>query len=64
MMLMVGTRDYVEIIEDEKVHGRKIIVNITWARKTQSLGALYGAYARRELVEKVVYTTEEDNAIL
>ncbi|MEA1924495.1 MAG: CRISPR-associated CARF protein Csa3, partial [Candidatus Altiarchaeota archaeon] len=42
-------------------HGKTIIINITGARKTQSLGALYGAYARRELIEKIVYITEEDN---
>ena len=57
-------RDVVDVIEEEKAHGRNIIVNITGARKTQSLGALYGAYARRELVEKVVYITEEDNEVI
>ena len=54
-------RDTVDVIEEESAHGRTVVVNITGARKTQSLGALYGAYARRELVEKVVYITEEDN---
>jgi len=57
-------RDVVDVIEEEKAHGRNIIVNITGARKTQSLGALYGAYARRELVEKVVYITKEDNEVI
>ena len=54
-------KDTVDIIEEEKALGKTIIVNITGARKTQSLGALYGTYARRELVEKVIYITEEDN---
>jgi len=54
-------KDTVDIIEEENAHGREVIVNITGARKTQSLGALFGAYARRELVEKVIYITEEDN---
>jgi len=57
-------RDTVDVVEEEKARGRDIIVNITGARKTQSLGALYGAYARRELVEKVIYITEEDNEVI
>ncbi len=54
-------KDTVETIEEEKAYGKEIIVNITGARKTQSLGALYGAYARMKLVEKIIYITEEDN---
>jgi len=57
-------RDTVDVIEEESAHDRVVVVNITGARKTQSLGALYGAYARMDLVERVIYITEEDNEIV
>lgn len=57
-------KDTVDVIETENAKGNEIIVNITGARKTQSIGALFGAYARKEMVEKVIYITEEDNEVV
>lgn len=54
-------KDTVDIIEMENAQGNKIIINITGGRKTQSIGALFGAYARHSMIEKVAYITEEDN---
>ncbi len=38
----------------------EIYFNITAGRKTQSMGALFGAYARSSYVKKIVYNPEED----
>ncbi len=57
-------RDTAEIIEEEYAHGRKIVVNISGGRKPQALGALFGCYARQDMVEKIVYITEEDKNII
>jgi CRISPR-associated protein Csa3 len=42
----------------------KIIVNITSGRKTQSLGLLYGAYARARYVNRIVYISEEEHKVI
>jgi CRISPR-associated protein Csa3 len=57
-------RDIALIIEEESAHGRKIFVNISGGRKPQALGALFGCYARQDMVEKIVYITEEDKNII
>lgn len=57
-------RDTAEIIEEEYAHGRNIVVNISGGRKPQALGALFGCYARQDMVEKIVYITEEDKNII
>jgi len=57
-------KDTAEVIEQENAHNRKIIVNVSGGRKTQALGALFGAYARHDMVERIVYVTEEDNQII
>lgn len=51
----------VSIIDD---HSEKdnIIVDITASRKTQSLGLLFAAYKRSDMVNKIVYISEEDRA--
>jgi CRISPR-associated protein Csa3 len=57
-------RDVASIIEEEHARGRRVIVNVSGGRKPQAFGALFGAYARREMVERVVYVTEEDQFLL
>lgn len=57
-------RDTADVIEDEYAHKRNIIVNVSGGRKTQALGALFGCYARNNMVERIVYVTEEDNQII
>jgi CRISPR-associated protein Csa3 len=43
----------------DKIHfGNEIIINITSGRKTQSMGVLFGAYARKDHVKKIAYYPE------
>ncbi|NYB53065.1 MAG: CRISPR locus-related DNA-binding protein [Methanobacteriaceae archaeon] len=56
--------DTAEIIDEEHAKGRKIVVNISGGRKPQALGALFGCYARQDMIEKIVYITEEDKNII
>ena len=62
--VVLVARDTAEIIEEEYANGRKIVVNISGGRKPQALGALFGCYARQDMVEKIVYVTEEDKNII
>lgn len=62
--VVMVARDIALIIEEESAHGRKIFVNISGGRKPQALGALFGCYARQDMVEKIVYITEEDKNII
>ena len=57
-------KDMVEIIDEERAHGRRVVVNISGGRKTQALGSLYGCYARNHDVQRIVYVTEEDNELI
>jgi CRISPR-associated protein Csa3 len=57
-------RDVAAIIEEESARGQRVIVNVSGGRKPQAFGALFGAYARKEMVEQVVYVTEEDHVVL
>jgi CRISPR-associated protein Csa3 len=57
-------RDVASIIEEENAKGQRVIVNVSGGRKPQAFGALFGAYARKEMVEQVVYVTEEDQFVL
>jgi CRISPR-associated protein Csa3 len=41
-----------------------VVVNVSGGRKPQAFGALFGAYARKEMVDQVVYVTEEDQFML
>lgn len=44
----------VELID--KIHlNNEVIINITSGRKTQSMGVLFGAYARKDHVKKIAY---------
>ena len=54
----------VDIIEKEHAEGRKIIVNVTGGRKTAVLGVAYGCYARRDMVDRIVYTVAETNEFI
>jgi CRISPR-associated protein Csa3 len=57
-------RDVAGIIEEENAKSQRVIVNVSGGRKPQAFGALFGAYARKEMVEKVVYVTEEDQFVV
>ena len=57
-------RDTKDIIENENYYERKIVVNISGGEKPQALGALFGSYARHQMVEKIVYVSEEDGHVL
>ena len=56
--------DIVDIIEKEHVAGNRILINVSGGRKPQAFGALFGAYARNDMVDRIVYVTEEDNSII
>jgi CRISPR-associated protein Csa3 len=62
--VVMVARDTAEVIEEEYAHGRNIVVNISGGRKPQALGALFGSYARHDMVEKIVYITEEDKNVI
>lgn len=57
-------QDVADAIEKEHDRGNQVIINVSGARKPQAFGALFGAYARSEMVKRVVYVTEEDNFII
>jgi CRISPR-associated protein Csa3 len=57
-------KDVADIIEKEHALGKSVLINISGGRKPQAFGALYGAFARSEMVKKVVYVTEEDNFMI
>ena len=57
-------KDVADIIEKEHALGRNILINVSGGRKPQAFGALFGAYARSDMVKKVVYVTEEDNFMI
>jgi CRISPR locus-related DNA-binding protein len=42
----------------------EIYINITPARKTQSLGLIFGCYARPKYVKRIFYITEETNDMI
>ncbi|MDK2938515.1 MAG: CRISPR-associated protein Csa3, partial [Methanolobus sp.] len=57
-------KDVVDIIEKEHALSRGVLINVSGGRKPQAFGALYGAFARSDMVKKVVYVTEEDNFMI
>ncbi|HJH28166.1 MAG TPA: CRISPR locus-related DNA-binding protein [Methanosarcinaceae archaeon] len=57
-------QDVVDLIEEEHASGNKVMINVSGGRKPQAFGALFGAYARRDMVDRIVYVTEEDNSII
>ncbi len=54
----------VKLIESEKKAGNKIIMNLTGGRRTQALGVLFAAYARSDMVERLVYAPSDANRIV
>ena len=57
-------KDVAELIEKEHDRGNQVIVNVSGGRKPQAFGALFGAYARNDMVQRIVYVTEEDSMII
>ncbi len=57
-------RDVATLIETEHAQGKKVLINVSGGRKPQAFGALFGAYARSDMVSRIVYVTEEDNFII
>jgi len=57
-------QDVAALIEKEHAQGRKVLINVSGGRKPQAFGALFGAYARSDMVSRIVYVTEEYNFII
>lgn len=57
-------KDVAELIEEEHTRGNQVIVNVSGGRKPQAFGALFGAYARNDMVQRIVYVTEEDSLMI
>jgi CRISPR-associated protein Csa3 len=57
-------KDVAELIEKEHDRGNQVIVNVSGGRKPQAFGALFGAYARNDMVQRIVYVTEEDSLMI
>ncbi|MDD2340966.1 MAG: CRISPR-associated CARF protein Csa3 [Methanosarcina sp.] len=57
-------KDVAELIEQEHARGNQVIVNVSGGRKPQAFGALFGAYARNDMVQRIVYVTEEDSFMI
>ena len=57
-------QDVVDLIEEEHASGNKVMINVSGGRKPQAFGALFGGYARSDMVDRIVYVTEEDNSII
>lgn len=51
----------ISILDKEK---NECILNITGARKSQSIGLLFGAYARPSLVSRIVYSIPESGEFI
>ncbi|MBN2110076.1 MAG: CRISPR locus-related DNA-binding protein, partial [Methanosarcinaceae archaeon] len=57
-------RDVADAIEKEHDRRSRVILNVSGGRKPQAFGSLFGAYARSDMVRRIVYVTEEDNSII
>jgi CRISPR-associated protein Csa3 len=57
-------QDVAGAIEKEHDWGNQVVINVSGGRKPQAFGTLFGAYARSDMVKRVVYVTEEDNTML
>lgn len=57
-------QDVADAIEKEHDRGNQVILNVSGGRKPQAFGTLFGAYARSDMVKRIVYVTEEDNFML
>lgn len=58
------SQDVADLIEKEHAQGRQIVINVSGGRKPQAFGALFGAYARSDMIKQIVYVTEEDNFLI
>jgi len=54
----------VDIIEAEHADGKRIVVNVTGGRKTASMGVNFACYARKDMVDRIVYVVEETNEFI
>lgn len=59
---VVGIAKEVVKIIDLQPKNDEIYLNITAGRKTQSMGVLFGAYARSNYIKKIAYNPEEDKS--
>lgn len=57
-------QDVANLVEKEHDKGYQVIVNVSGGRKPQAFGALFGAYARNDMVQRIVYVTEEDSFMI
>jgi len=57
-------QDVSDLIEQEHARGNQITINVSGGRKPQAFGALFGAYTRSDMVQRIVYVTEEDNFLI
>lgn len=57
-------QDVANLVEKEHDKGYQVIVNVSGGRKPQAFGALFGAYARNDMVQRIVYVTEEDGFMI
>ena len=61
---IIGTARKIVALLENFSEDDHVTVNITSGRKTQSLGLLYGAYARMRYVNRIVYISEEDHKVI
>jgi CRISPR-associated protein Csa3 len=57
-------QDVANAVEREHDMENQVILNVSGGRKPQAFGTLFGAYARSDMVKRIVYVTEEDNFML
>ncbi|MFH1711204.1 MAG: CRISPR-associated CARF protein Csa3 [Nanoarchaeota archaeon] len=61
---IVGTARKIVALLENFSEDDHVTVNITSGRKTQSLGLLYGAYARARYVNRIIYISEEEHRVI
>jgi len=61
---IVGTARKIVALLENFSEDDQVTVNITSGRKTQSLGLLYGAYARARYVNRIIYISEEEHRVI
>lgn len=57
-------KDITTAIERENASGNDVILNFTGGRRTMALGGLFAGYARKDMIKRIVYFTEEDNTLI
>ena len=61
---VVKTADIVATMIDTLSSDDELIFNVTSGRKTQSMGVLFGAYARATRVRKIVYLADDKKTVV